>query len=57
MLCKTGQESNEELTVIKNRQCCPKDNEPLITILDKKLANYEMKITCKSCQNIYKKEK
>lgn len=54
---KIGQECNDELGVIKNRLCCPKDNEPLITLLDKKVANYEMKITCKSCKNIYKKVK
>ncbi len=52
-----GKTCNDELVIIKNRFCCPKDNEPLITILDKKIASYEMKITCKSCTNIYKKTK
>ena len=46
-----------ELVIIKNRFCCTKDNEPLITILDKKVASYEMEITCKSCESIYKKIK
>ncbi len=54
---KIGQNCNEQLVVIKNRLCCPKDKEPLITILDKKVFDYELKITCKSCQSIYKKEK
>ena len=54
---KLGQECSDELVTIKNRFCCPKDNEPLITILDKKVSSYEMKITCKSCENIYKKVK
>lgn len=54
---KTGQDCNDELVIIKNRFCCPKDNEPLITILDKKAADYEIKITCKSCGAIYKKAK
>ncbi len=54
---KTGQDCSDELVIIKNRFCCPNDNEPLITILDKKVANYEMKITCKSCGAIYKKVK
>ena len=54
---KIGKESNDELVTIKNRLCCPKENDPLITILDKKVESYEMKITCKSCQNIYKKTK
>ena len=53
---KIGQKCNDELVIIKNRFCCPKDNEPLITILDKKVANYEMKITCKTCNKIFKKE-
>ena len=50
-----GNNCNDELLIIKNRFCCPKDNEPLITILDKKLSSYEMNITCKSCESIYKK--
>ncbi len=54
---KVGKNSNDELVIIKNRFCCPKDNEPLITILDKKVDSYEMKITCKSCESIYKKVK
>lgn len=51
-----GKDCNDELVIIKNRFCCPKDNDPLITILDKKVISYKMKITCKSCGNIYKKE-
>lgn len=54
---KTGKDCNDELAVIKNRLCCPKDGEPLITVLDKKLSEYEMRITCKSCGNIYRKSK
>ena len=52
-----GKKCKDELVIIKNRLCCPKDNNPLITILDKKVANYDMKITCKSCESIYKKVK
>jgi len=54
---KIGQSSKEKLNLVKNRFCCPHDQEPLITILDKKVASYELNITCKSCQNIYKKNK
>lgn len=53
---KTGQECNDELVILKNRLCCSEDNEPLITILDKKVVSYKMKITCKSCNKTYKKE-
>ena len=52
-----GKNCKDELVIIKNRLCCPKDSEPLITVLDKKVSSYEMKITCKSCENIYKKIK
>ena len=54
---KIGKEGKDELVMTKNRLCCPKDKEPLITILDKKVATYQMKITCKSCETIYTKEK
>ena len=54
---KIGQNCNDELVIIKNRFCCPKDSQPLITLLDKKVASYEMKITCKSCERVYKKVK
>lgn len=54
---KMGTDCNEELVTIKNRFCCPKEKEPLLTLLDKKLVHYEMKITCKSCGNNYKKIK
>ncbi len=53
---KVGENCNEKLIIIKNRFCCPKDNEPLITILDKKVTSYEMEITCKSCNKKYNKK-
>lgn len=52
---KAGRGCDDELIIVKNRLCCPKDNEPLITILDKKIASYEMRIICKTCKNTYKK--
>jgi len=54
---KTGKECKDELIMIKTRFCCPKDHDPLLTILEKKVATYEFKITCKSCGNIYQKSK
>ena len=54
---KTGQNCNDNLIMVKNRLCCPKDNEPLITILDKKVESYELEITCKACSSTYKKLK
>ncbi len=52
-----GNNGDSELIMIKNRLCCSQDNEPLITLLDKKMISYEMAITCKSCGSIYKKVK
>lgn len=49
------EKSEEKLIVIKNRLCCPKDEAPLLTILDKKLASYEYSITCHSCGKQYRK--
>lgn len=54
---KEGHSCNDTLTLVRNRFCCSKDQEPLITILDKKLSSYEIKITCRSCGNTYKMEK
>ncbi len=50
-----GQECDDELIIIKNRLCCPADNQPLITILDKKVANHRLSITCKACHKTYTK--
>lgn len=54
---KTGQKCTDELVIIKNRLCCGLDNEPLITILEKKVKHYELNITCKACSRIYQKIK
>lgn len=54
---KIGTNSTQELITIKNRFCCPEGEDPLITLLDKKLMSYQMEITCKACNHIYKKEK
>ena len=51
-----GSKCNEELVLKKNRLCCPKDSEPLITILEGKVVRYEMNITCKSSQRKKKKK-
>lgn len=54
---KVGNHCNDAFVLVKNRFCCPKDKEPLITVLDKKITSYELEITCKSCGNIYRKVK
>ncbi|MCM1261030.1 MAG: hypothetical protein NC182_02855 [Prevotella sp.] len=52
-----GKDCNDELMIVKNRLCCPKDSESLMTILEQKVASYEMNITCKACHRIYQKVK
>ncbi|MDE5888967.1 MAG: hypothetical protein K2H20_03000 [Bacilli bacterium] len=53
----TGKECNDELVIVKNRFCSLSDNSPLIQTLDKKVAHYEMIITFKACESVYKKTK
>ncbi len=45
--------SNEKLKTIKNRLCCPNDNSPLFTIVDKNIENVKYNVTCKRCFNNY----
>lgn len=49
-----GSPCDDALITIKNRLCCPKDSSPLMTILSKKLREYQLAITCKECGSIYK---
>lgn len=48
-----GIDSKDDLVIIKNRFCCPKDLSPLITILSKKVKRYSFEITCKACGKTY----
>ena len=52
-----GNNCNDDLIIIKNRLLCPQDQHPLMTILDKKLKCYDLKIPCKACGDIYHKTK
>lgn len=49
--------SQNKLAVVKNRLCCPCDQSPLFTILDKNLENYKYDVICKSCNTNYTEEK
>lgn len=49
-----GTITNDHLIIIKNRLCCPQNNDPLITLLENKLLAYNLNITCKSCHNTFK---
>jgi len=53
---KTGNgltKSNKELKTIKNRLCCPNDDSPLFTIVDKNIEQVKYKVTCKKCSTTY----
>jgi len=41
--------SKENLKQIKNRMCCPKDDSPLVTLVDKNINSYKLKIICNNC--------
>ena len=47
----------DNLAELKNRLCCPIDESPLLTILEKKLVSYTCEIDCVSCKTRYTKEK
>ncbi|MGX8128243.1 hypothetical protein ACWTV9_18440 [Clostridioides difficile] len=49
--------SDNQLIPIKNRLCCPSDQSPLFTILDKKFMSYRYEIDCVSCKTKYLEEK
>ena len=41
--------SQEPLKTIKNRLCCPKDDSPLFTIIEKNIKSYKFNVICNSC--------
>ncbi len=68
-LCKCGEKGNvliqfdsnlknqlnfQSLIKIKNRLCCPKDNSPLVTLIDKNLDSYSCEIICQVCNELYR---
>jgi len=46
--------SEKELKTQKNRLCCPTDNSPLFTIVNKNVKMVKYSVTCKKCANTYK---
>ena len=52
----TGEElrqSQDELLIKKNRLCCPNDESPLFTIVNKHISNFSFKVVCKECLCIF----
>lgn len=54
---ETGKQSARILEIIRNRLCCPENHAPLITILENKISNYHLEITCQSCHSVYMADK
>lgn len=49
--------SNEELKTIKNRLCCPNDDSPLFTIVEKNIKTVEYSVVCKECSTKFEGRK
>lgn len=47
------EKSNDKLVKIKNRLSCPKDESPLLTIVEKNIQAYSYKISCLNCSKEY----
>lgn len=49
-------ENLNQLVKIKNRWCCPSDQTPLLSIVEKNLNHYKCEVVCKSCNSKFMKE-
>ena len=45
--------SDEPLLMLKNRLCCPADQSPLVTFVEKNLESFRCSIVCKGCTTQY----
>ena len=45
--------SSKDLNKKKNRLCCPNDNKPLFTIIEKHIDRFSYSVACNTCQNSY----
>ena len=52
---EAGVPSNDALADIKNRLCCPHDQSPLITVVEKNLTAFNLSIKCHECHGEYRK--
>ena len=46
--------SEQPLLLIKNRWCCPQDNAPLLTVVEKNIQNAQCRIVCHTCNTEFK---
>ncbi len=48
-----SKKSDTPLILNKNRYCCPIDDSPLFSVVDKSVKEYRYELICKKCKNIY----
>jgi hypothetical protein len=48
--------SDQELVIKKNRLCCPNDEAPLFTLMQKKLNHYKYEVLCTECNTKFTEE-
>jgi hypothetical protein len=51
---KKIEKSTKELKLKKNRLCCPNDEAPLFTIVEKNIEDYSYSVCCNKCYNEFK---
>ena len=44
----------QPLFLAKNRWCCPNDNSPLVTIVEKNILDFQFRVVCNTCNTEYK---
>ena len=47
-------QSKHSLRIVNNRLCCPKDNSPLFTVIEKNIIEDRYRIICNTCNTEYK---
>ena len=52
----TSTKSNQPLRLSKNRLCCPKDDSPLLTVVEKNINKAQYRIVCNACNTEYKNQ-
>ena len=49
-------QSEQTLRSVKNRLCCPKDDSPLFTVVEKNIAKARFRIICNRCNTEYENQ-
>ena len=49
-------QSEQPLCSVKNRLCCPKDGSPLLTVVEKNIAEARFRIVCNACHTEYENQ-